>query len=212
MIPRIELRVDLHGSLNQGYPSRTNCRRDNRRFCRAPPLSGHPLRRADRLMFPLRTAFRAQFARIHCPSSAEVPSGFPIAPGRDRRQATRFECQQLSPVHFASHANIGPGHSPIPCKSLGGRPRHLPARYRAPQQTCWWYDLGERPSRRAFSAAESGSWAAEWLLKGLDTGRRIILNDIASIRKAMNLSQGAAARDCKAKLQLYRIDDENEPE
>jgi DGQHR domain-containing protein len=57
-------------------------------------------------------------------------------------------------------------------------------------------------------------WTAEWLLKGLDThaGRRIILNDIASIKKAMNLGQGAAAGDWKAKLQLYRIDEENEPE
>jgi hypothetical protein len=57
-------------------------------------------------------------------------------------------------------------------------------------------------------------WTSEWLLKGLDTqaGRRIILNDIASIKKAMNLSQGAAAADWKAKLQLYRIDEENEAE
>jgi DGQHR domain-containing protein len=54
-------------------------------------------------------------------------------------------------------------------------------------------------------------WTTEWLLKGLDThaGRRIILNDIASIKKSMNLGQGAAAGDWKTKLQLYNIDEEN---
>jgi hypothetical protein len=46
-------------------------------------------------------------------------------------------------------------------------------------------------------------------------GRRLlshVFNDIASIKKAINIGQGAAAEYWKAKLELYRIDEENKPE
>lgn len=57
-------------------------------------------------------------------------------------------------------------------------------------------------------------WKTEWLLKGLDThaGRRIIISDIGSIKKAVNVAQAPSSGDWKAKLQLYRVDEENENE
>jgi hypothetical protein len=51
-------------------------------------------------------------------------------------------------------------------------------------------------------------WKAEWLLKGLDTqaGRKIILQDIAKIKKSFNLSQGASGAEWRSNLELYRED------
>ncbi|MET4066791.1 DGQHR domain-containing protein [Bradyrhizobium sp. S3.2.6] len=55
-------------------------------------------------------------------------------------------------------------------------------------------------------------WKAEWALKGLDTqaGRKIILKDIANIKKSFNLSQGASGAEWRNNLELYREDGSEE--